>query len=490
MRALEEGIAQLGEAQSTEEAAFLRQEYALALARQGNLGEAIGESSSALALVEEDRNPEVVARIFIVIGLAHGYRGDLRSAMQALRKAIELSEGLAYPGAAFLAHYTMAGLLRFDGSFAAFEEQCEACIRIADRMHSVALASWPLSIRTERYIFEGRLREAIGIGERAVELDRGTGQGAVLPRTHAFLAVAFRMTGDLAKARRHLDESRRLVRTLEKSEMRVVAVQTCCEAFVEFHDGNFEAALALIERPQFVGRTGEPNVFYALHPYALPLAAEAAARLGRQEEARRFLASIQDLCRGAYWNCEGAILHVGALLKAARGELAAARGDAERAIALWIASSRLFDAARARVDLSDWLEALGHGELAADQLHLAGECFSQISAVREAAAVGHRLRKLGRRPLFGQQRQTAGQPISNREAEVATLVAEGKSNKEIAAHLFLSELTIETHMKNILRKLGLKSRTQVAAYAVSQNVDAAEGAQLLPFRAGKQRRIR
>jgi DNA-binding NarL/FixJ family response regulator len=60
--------------------------------------------------------------------------------------------------------------------------------------------------------------------------------------------------------------------------------------------------------------------------------------------------------------------------------------------------------------------------------------------------------------------------LSPREAEVLTLVAEGKSNKEIAAALDLAENTVKNHLKNILEKLHLENRVQAATYALRQGL--------------------
>jgi DNA-binding NarL/FixJ family response regulator len=56
--------------------------------------------------------------------------------------------------------------------------------------------------------------------------------------------------------------------------------------------------------------------------------------------------------------------------------------------------------------------------------------------------------------------------LTEREIEVLRMIAEGKSNKEIAANLYIGETTVKTHVSNILMKLGVPSRTQAALYAV------------------------
>ena len=62
----------------------------------------------------------------------------------------------------------------------------------------------------------------------------------------------------------------------------------------------------------------------------------------------------------------------------------------------------------------------------------------------------------------------AGLGLTKREQEVATLIAQGLSNREIAARLVVAQRTAEGHVENILSKLGFTSRTQVAGWLASQ----------------------
>jgi non-specific serine/threonine protein kinase len=60
--------------------------------------------------------------------------------------------------------------------------------------------------------------------------------------------------------------------------------------------------------------------------------------------------------------------------------------------------------------------------------------------------------------------------LTPRETEVARLLVDGKTNPEIAADLFISERTVQSHVANIMAKLGVKSRTAVAARVVRDNL--------------------
>jgi len=73
------------------------------------------------------------------------------------------------------------------------------------------------------------------------------------------------------------------------------------------------------------------------------------------------------------------------------------------------------------------------------------------------------LRRLGH-TAPGRQRRFARGELSGREREIAELVAQGRSNREIAGTLFLAEKTIEGHLTNVFGKLGVRSRAEVAAY--------------------------
>jgi len=99
-----------------------------------------------------------------------------------------------------------------------------------------------------------------------------------------------------------------------------------------------------------------------------------------------------------------------------------------------------------------------------------GSLVETIRAVSRGEAVLHP--KVTRKLLDGVKRQGSGttERLSQRETEVLSLLANGRSNREIAQALFISEKTVKYHVTNIFRKINVTDRTQAALYAVKNRM--------------------
>ena len=93
------------------------------------------------------------------------------------------------------------------------------------------------------------------------------------------------------------------------------------------------------------------------------------------------------------------------------------------------------------------------------------ETYERLGAPRDADAAAALLRELGA-PARAFPKGYG--PLTKRETEVVSLLAEGCSNAEIAQRLYISRRTAEHHVARILAKLGLRSRAEVAAYALRE----------------------
>jgi DNA-binding CsgD family transcriptional regulator/tetratricopeptide (TPR) repeat protein len=200
----------------------------------------------------------------------------------------------------------------------------------------------------------------------------------------------------------------------------------------------------------------------------LELAVRALALQGEYERAATALNELREIAaraktgpiRAAVFSSEGA-------LAAAQGDNDAARRSFEDALDLLAASEARYEVARVRLDLAAALTALGSEDRARRELEAALADFREMGADGERSRGEAMLRKIQdtavRLPATAIETPLGG--LSPRELEVLVLVAEGLTNRDIAQRLVLSEHTVNRHVANILRKLGLPSRAAAASLA-------------------------
>ncbi len=291
--------------------------------------------------------------------------------------------------------------------------------------------------RAEIMALHGDWRDAADEVQRACE--RLSGQPAV--------GAAFYQQGELYRLRGHFAEAEDAYR---------LASQWGREpqpglALLRLAQGQVDAAQAAIRRvvDETEGRAARSRL---LGPYVEIMLAQndvAAARRGAEElceiAARLDIAFLHALAAQAT-----------AAVLVAEGEVRSALPVLRKAWAAWRDIEAPYDAARVRLLIGRACQALGDRDTAEMEFDAARLGFQQLGAAIDVAKV----------EAFASKAPPGGpRGLTARETEVLTLVATGKTNREISSALVISEHTVARHVQNIFAKLDVSSRTAASAFA-------------------------
>jgi DNA-binding NarL/FixJ family response regulator len=309
----------------------------------------------------------------------------------------------------------------------------------------------------------GKLAEATELLDGAIEAARLLGSPPTLAGNLFNRSIVALAVGDLDTALATAEESVELTRDLDEGF--VTAWAAARLAGVLFETGQPDRAIELL-----LGRGGGEELTLipgGWRAYWLELLTRCWLALDRPREARRaaalaeVMAAAVQLPLAATWAGRAAAavaLDAGDAVVAAERALASADAAEVVGAPIEAALSRTI-AGRALAETGEKDRAVAELQRAAAALDACGAWRYRQSAERELGKLGHRPH---RRTRPGKANAAGIESLTGRELQVAWLVVDRKTNPQIAAELFLSQKTVETHLRNIFHKMGVTTRAALA----------------------------
>ena len=218
-----------------------------------------------------------------------------------------------------------------------------------------------------------------------------------------------------------------------------------------------ESAVAVAELHRRLNVVGRDNLLASSMLAALVEAEIAHGDLAAAAEAATHLGALAEGSERERDRADAA-LALGRVTAATGGE---ARADLERALEIYGRLEMPLQAAQTRIEIAR-TERESEPALAIEEARVALSTFDEIGAVRDADMAANLLRELG---ATGRAGPKGLERLTKREREILGLLGQGLTNAEIAARLFISTKTAAHHVSNILAKLGVRNRSEAAAYA-------------------------
>jgi len=314
-----------------------------------------------------------------------------------------------------------------------------------------ALTVLPLTLNTRAgvHMFAGELSLAASLVEQVEAVADATDTRTV--RYSAIVLAALR--GREHEAREVIDTNGK--EFASRGEGMGVTATQWATAMLCNGLGRYDEALAAAEEA-----LEDPYELW-LSPWATVEWIEAASRTGRSAAAAPALDRLVEgtAASGTAW-AAGIEARARALLSDGPDAEPLFRDAIER-----LAPTTLrFDLARTHLVYGEWLRRERRNVDAREQLQIAFDLFSEFGMEAFAERARIELRATGGRAR--KRTDETRDELTPQEAQISQLVAEGRTNPEIAAQLFISPSTVEYHLGKVFRKLGVKSRTQLARHVL------------------------
>jgi DNA-binding CsgD family transcriptional regulator len=320
----------------------------------------------------------------------------------------------------------------------------------------------PYSILGQVKLLRGRLAEASEMLDNAVEGARLSGNVQALAGNLVNRSLTALAAGDLDVALSTATENVELTHGLDQS---LVCAAGVALAATLHETGDPARAVDTLTRSS--GGEGLVLIPGVWRVRSLELLTRCWLTLGHRDEATQAAARAE--ATAARLNLRVARSMADRATAAVALETGDAAIAADRALASAAAADQVgmpVEAALARTLAGRALARAGRREHAIDELQHAATELHACGARRYRDAAEQELRRLGRhvhrRTRPGHADATGIATLTERERQVASLVVDRKTNPEIAQALFLSPKTVETHLRNIFRKLDVSSRVELA----------------------------
>ncbi|GAA1934472.1 ATP-binding protein [Nocardioides marmoribigeumensis] len=406
------------------------------------------EALTLLSAGPED-DPRLRAQALREIALARFHRGDGMPA--EILEAMELERTLADPPpVAWAAETCYAECIKYLDRLDEADTLLDTCHARAEQVGDLASLVDVLGHRAELALWLGRVEEGGRLATRARTLAEELEQHGRVGIAAAFAVLAAAHAGDLPAGRRE----GQLAADAELDEWSC-AMLAHARGRLELWWGDAEEARRQLETCDRLARSRElsvPRQWRYLGDFVEALVATGERCRARERlEDLRAWAAVTGLSSSA-----GMARRAAGVLAEAEGDLDRAAQELEAAVAAFASVGMRFHAARTRVTLGAVLRRARRRRLARETLTAAVLDLREMGALGWVATAESELARVSGRA------GSAG-ALTPAEEQVATLVVQGLSNKEVAAALSISLRTVEAHLTRVYAKVGVRSRAGLAS---------------------------